>query len=108
MADRLDADGIFMANVLSPLSGPGTEFLERFRATLEEVFPAVRVLVTDPTLDVGATQNLLVVAALDAAVLPLVSLPDTEVPARGRVFTDDWAPVEYLQAKVFFQGLRWR
>jgi spermidine synthase len=108
MAERLDDDGIFMANVLSPLSGPGTEFLERFRVTLEEVFPAVRVLVTDPALDSGATQNLLVVAAHDAAALPVTSLPDTAVPAQGRVFTDAWAPVEYLQAKVFFQGLRWR
>jgi hypothetical protein len=25
----------------------------------------------------------------------------------GRPLTDDWAPVEYLQARVFVEGLGW-
>jgi spermidine synthase len=56
MSARLTPDGIFMANVLSPLAGPGTAFLERFRATLDAVFADVRVYLTDPALDPGATQ----------------------------------------------------
>ena len=32
---------------------------------------------------------------------------DVGVGASGRVLTDAWAPVEYLQAKVFLRGLGW-
>lgn len=107
MAARLDEGGVFMVNVLSPLEGPGTAFLERFRATLDEVFGEVRVYVTNPDLDAGATQNLIVLAAADASDLPPLAWAETTVEARGRPLTDAWAPVEYLQAKVFMQGLRW-
>ena len=108
MAARLEPDGVFMANVLSPLTGPGTAFLERFRATLDAVFVDVRVYRADPGIDPGATQNLVVVAANRADAIDLTGWPAADVPARGRPLTDAWAPVEYLQAKVFVQGLRWR
>jgi predicted membrane-bound spermidine synthase len=108
MSARLTPGGIFMANVLSPLAGPGTAFLERFRATLDAVFADVRVYLTDPSLDPGATQNLVVVAANRVGVIPTPGREEAQVPARGRPLTDMWAPVEYLQAKVFTQGLRWR
>lgn len=108
MAALLDADGIFMANVLSPLEGEGRAFLQRLRATLESVFGDVRIYLADPTLDTGATQNLVVMAAVEPGVLPSIERPQTTVAAEGRAFTDDWAPVEYLQAKVFLEGLRWR
>jgi spermidine synthase len=108
MAARLEPDGWFMANVLSPVSGPGTEFLERLRVTLDAAFGDARVYLTDPSLDGGATQNLLVVAATRPGVLPDLPWQEVAVPARGRPLTDAWAPVEYLQAKVFVQGLRWR
>jgi spermidine synthase len=108
MADALPPSGIFMVNVLSPLEGPGTAFLERFATTLEAVFGDVRLYLTDASTDPGATQNLIVVATREPGVLP--DLPWTEAPITpsGRPLTDDWAPVEYLQAKVFAQGLRWR
>lgn len=108
MAARLAPGGIFMANVLSPLDGPGTAFLERFRATLEAVFAESHVYVTDPTLDRRATQNLIVVAANDSGAIPPLGWPEASVEADGRPLSDAWAPVEYLQARVFFQGLRWR
>lgn len=108
MAERLAPDGIFMANVLSPLAGPGTAFLERFRATLAAVFADARVYLTDASTDPAATQNLIVVAANRPGVIPTLDRQETDVPARGRPLTDAWAPVEYLQAKVFAQGLRWR
>jgi predicted membrane-bound spermidine synthase len=108
MAERLEPDGVFMANILSPLAGPGTAFLERFRMTLGSVFPDARVYLTDPSTEPGATQNLIVVAAGRAGVIPELDWEQADVPARGRPLTDDWAPVEYLQAKVFAQGLRWR
>ncbi|NNF12356.1 MAG: fused MFS/spermidine synthase [Gemmatimonadetes bacterium] len=108
MAALLDEDGIFMANVLSPLEGEGRVFLQRLRATLESVFGDVRVYLADPTLDAGATQNLVVLATVDPSLLPPLDRPQTSVTGEGRPFTDAWAPVEYLQAKVFLEGLRWR
>jgi spermidine synthase len=108
MAGRLDPGGVFMANVLSPLDGPGTAFLARFRATLESVFDDVRIYVTDPSTDPGATQSLIVVAAREAGALPALPWQDAPVAGVGPPLTDMWAPVEYLQGKVFVQGLRWR
>jgi hypothetical protein len=107
MRERLSPDGLFLANVLSPAGGPGKGFLERFRATLSEVFGDVRVYVTDDGADPFITQNLVVVATQDLRVLPELGWPQTDVGPAGRVFTDSWAPVEYLQAKVFLNGLRW-
>jgi len=108
MAGALAPQGVFMMNVLSPLEGPGTAFLARFGATLDAVFADVRVYMTDPTTDPGATQNLIVVATVDPGVLPTLSWTEAPVLAAGVPLTDTWAPVEYLQAKVFAQGLRWR
>ncbi len=108
MAGALEPEGVFMINVLSPLEGPGTAFLARFRATLEAVFGDVRIYVTDPSTDPGATQNLIVVAAAERGVLPALPWQGAPVEAVGPLLTDAWAPVEYLQAKVFQQGLRWR
>lgn len=107
MAARLGPGGVFAANVLSPLEGPGTAFLARFRATLDQVFAEVRIYRADTAADLGATQNLIVVAALEASALPEVDAPLSPVAAAGRPLTDAWAPVEYLQAKVFVQGLVW-
>jgi spermidine synthase len=108
MSGALAPGGVFMMNVLSPLDGPGTAFLGRFEATLDAVFADVRVYLTDPTTDPGATQNLIVMATVEGGVLPELSWVESPVPATGPPLTDGWAPVEYLQAKVFAQGLRWR
>jgi len=109
MAARMAPDGLFVANVLSPLAGPGVGFLEHFRATLEEVFGDVRIYLTDPGLDPEVTQNLIVVASPQPGGTPPAAwAPEAEVAAAERVLTDSWAPVEYLQAKVFLRGLGWR
>lgn len=108
MSGALAPEGVFMMNVLSPLEGPGTAFLARFQTTLDAVFADVRVYLTDPDTDAGATQNLIVLATVDADVLPALPWIEAPVPAAGEPLTDGWAPVEYLQAKVFAQGLRWR
>jgi predicted membrane-bound spermidine synthase len=108
MAGVMTPEGVFMANVLSPLEGPGIAFLARFRATLEAVFEDVRVYVADTSADRGATQNLVVVATRESGVLPDLAWAQAPVGPEGRALTDGWAPVEYLQGKVFVQGLRWR
>ena len=108
MSGALASEGVFMMNVLSPLEGPGTAFLARFQTTLDAVFADVRVYLTDPNTDAGATQNLIVLATVEEGVLPELRWVEAPVPAAGEPLTDGWAPVEYLQAKVFAQGLRWR
>jgi predicted membrane-bound spermidine synthase len=109
LADRLAPGGFFMANVLSPLEGPGVGFLEYFRATLDSVFGEVHIYVADPELDAGVTQNLIVVASLAPGGTPPAEwAEEAGVGTADRVLTDDWAPVEYLQAKVFLGGLGWR
>lgn len=107
MGARLRPGGLLAINVLSPLDGPGVAFIERLRATLEEVFPETRWLVVDPGLDARVTQNVIVLAAPRGSPLPEWEGPHASVAAAGRSFTDDWAPVEYLQARVFMQGLGW-
>jgi len=106
---RLNPDGLFMANVLSPLVGPGVAFLEHFRATLEQTFGEVHIYLTDTEVDPAVTQNLIVMASLNAGGTPHADwAQEADVVAAGRVLTDAWAPVEYLQAKVFLRGLGWR
>lgn len=107
MAGRMTEDGIFMANVLSPLEGGGSTFLARLSATLHEVFEDVRLYRASPDVDLGATQNLVVVGAR-ARVHRELAWSEAPIEPAGRPLTDDWAPVEYLQARVFLGGLRWR
>lgn len=107
MAGHLEADGLFMANVLSPQAGVGAAFLERFLATAEQAFGHVRVYLTAADVRPEAIQNVIVVAARNESALPATDRALSPVAAGGRVLTDDWAPVEYLQARVFLEGVRW-
>ena len=107
MADHLEPDGLLVVNVLSPLAGPGLAFIERFQATLDEVFPAWVIYPATPDRDAEATQNLVVIGGLDPQALPDVDWPRAGTRPAGRPLTDAWAPVEYLQAKVFLAGLAW-
>jgi spermidine synthase len=108
MAARLEPDGLFVANVLSPLAGPGVGFLERLGATLADVFAEVHMYRADPDDALGVTQNLVIVAAKRAGLIPTASWSESPVAPAGRPLTDAWAPVEYLQAKVFLRDLGWR
>ena len=107
MADHLEPDGLLVVNVLSPLVGPGLAFIERFQATLDEVFPAWVIYPATPDRDAEATQNLVVIGGFDPQALPDVDWPRAGTRPAGRPLTDAWAPVEYLQAKVFLAGLAW-
>ena len=107
MSERLGAEGLFMANVLSPLSGAGTAFLERFTYTLESVFPEVRIYRANPGYGLHVTQNLIIVAASQRSTLPGGEWVEAPVASVGPPLTDAWAPVEYLQAKIFLEGLGW-
>lgn len=104
---RLTPGGVLMANVISPLDGPGVAFLERFLTTVGTTFPAIRVHPTRPDAGGDVIQNLVVVAARDPAHLPPVAWPEATVAGTGAPLTDAWAPVEYLQARLFLGFLTW-
>jgi spermidine synthase len=108
MSARLGPGGLFIANVLSPHAGPGSAFAERFLSTTWEVFEEVTVYLTRPEADSTAIQNLIVIASDDPAALPSIPWPRAAVGPSGRALSDRWAPVEYLQASYFLQGVRWR
>ena len=104
---RLDEGGVFMANILSPTSGSGARLLHRIKATAQEVFPEVRLYLMEEGADPTLTRNVILVAAHDVAAFPEIEWPQAEVPAAGRPLRDAWAPVEYLQARLFLEGIRW-
>ena len=53
------------------------------------------------------TQNLIIVAASQRSTLPGGEWVEAPVAPVGPPLTDAWAPVEYLQAKIFLEGLGW-
>ena len=61
------------------------------------------------TVDVPpeATRNVLVVAAASEDALPAFDRQEVGLGPAGRPLTDVHAPVEYLQARVFWEGLSW-
>lgn len=107
MSRRLAPGGVLAINVLTPLEGEGTAFVQRFRATLEQVFPQVRAFVTDTVSAPTSIQNVILLAARDPDALPDLPWPAGAPPAAGAPLTDAWAPVEYLQARIFLEGVRW-
>jgi len=106
-ASRLRPRGTIAANVLAPLAGPGDAFLARLLATAESEFPAVRGYRVTPGEEPTVVQNVLLVMAPDGSFLPTPGWPETPVEAAGRPLTDDWAPIDALQAQVFWGGLEW-
>jgi predicted membrane-bound spermidine synthase len=105
MRDGLQPDGLLVANLISPLTGPGLAFLERFQATLDAVFPKWVIYRASPEAGLLSAQNLLAVASGDADALPEFEWPMAVTQPAGRPLTDAWAPVEYLQAKLFLPQL---
>ncbi len=109
MEAHLAPRGLVMANVLTPVGGPGVGFLQRLQVTARRVFGAVRLYPTDTSLSPLAVQNVILVAGREEADLPEIDAPVLDLDDGGvPALTDDFAPVEYLQGKVFWEGVRWR
>ena len=106
--ERLTPDGVFLANVLTPLEGSGAEFLRRLLGTVEIVFRSVRAYPVFPQLDGAAIQNVVIVASASSETLPPTRHLRVVLPPSGPALVDDHAPVEYLQARLFMEGLKWR
>jgi spermidine synthase len=104
---RLKAGGLMTITLSTPLTGPGTPFLARVVATLESVFPEVRIYLTRPDIDPRATQEVLVAAVRDEADFPAAEWPWISIPPAGAPLRDDFAPVEFLQAIRFMYDPAW-
>lgn len=112
-ASRLSADGILYSNLISAPSGPASRFYRAEYKTMSQVFPRVYSF---PTSDLGAVQNIELVATKNPALvtqselrtryerrdMPVV-LEDAiaryrrDVPVDGvPVLRDDRAPVDTL------------
>jgi spermidine synthase len=98
MASRLRPGGMVIVTLSTPLEGRASALLQRVVATLESVFPEVRVYASQPGQDPFRTQELLAVAAMDRTSLPTLEWPRVTVTPAGPPFRDDFAPVEYLTA----------
>lgn len=103
VADSLSDDGVVITNVIGALTGKGSQFPAALIATYRQVFPFVRIYMTDQGRQPGVLQNIMVVAkkqeftehrqATPAEQMLLLSEytgPLTDMP----VLTDNKAPVE--------------
>lgn len=104
---RLASDGVYLLTLSTPLQGAGEVFLSRVVATMESVFPAVRVFQTDLEMPSETAQEVVIAAARDPGFLPRVPTLELEVAGLGRPFTDQHAPLEYLQVRRLLADPVW-
>ncbi|PSQ08639.1 spermidine synthase [Halobacteriales archaeon QS_5_70_15] len=78
-ADRLDEDGVLLANVISAPGGPASKFYRAEYRTMSRVFPQAYAF---PTSETGLVQNIEIVATKDSTRV-------TEAELRRRAATRD-------------------
>jgi spermidine synthase len=110
---KLSARGVFLMNVITAVNGDKAELLGHMLATLRSVFPHLEVFAVS-----GAgnePQNIILLAANETwkpwledkfylpgtpqAGLAGRRIFERQLPAGGRVFTDDWNPVDAVIAR---------
>jgi predicted membrane-bound spermidine synthase len=106
-ASRLRPGGTVAANVLAPLAGAGDAFMARLLATGHASFPSVRAWRVTPEQPEEVVQNVLLAMAPDGSTLPMPDWEEIGVEPRGPALVDAWAPIDALQARVFWGGLKW-
>jgi MFS family permease len=100
----LNDGGVVVANFPHTISG---KFFQSEWRTLKKVFPAVRVYAVDAPNDPDAVQNIVVIAFKTGAVRATPNFDDEinkalthewvgEPNPNAPIFTDDYAPTEYL------------
>jgi len=72
-SDRLSADGVLLANIISAPSGPGGAFFQAEYRTMEQTFPTVDAF---RTAGPGVVQNIEIVATKQATDLSTADLRD--------------------------------
>lgn len=102
--DALNEGGVAVINIPHVISGP---FFQSEWKTIKEVFPAVRVYAVDSPNNPDAVQNIVVIAFKSDKVRETKNDDDEINDALGHewkgepnkdapIFTDDYAPTEYL------------
>lgn len=111
MNESLKPDGVVIANIVSPLTGPNSEFARAEYKTFSQVFPQVYLfLPTSVVPNPNVTQNIMLVA-IKGNQKPsftsnnieedtyLQSLWKDQIPD-APIITDDFAPVEYYLRNI--------
>ncbi|HUE97373.1 MAG TPA: fused MFS/spermidine synthase [Longimicrobiaceae bacterium] len=106
MGARLRPGGVLTVTLSSPLEGPGAVFLKRIVFTLETVFDHIRVYPTRPEFGADVTQEVILLAARREADMPAADWPWLRIGGEGPPLSDDFAPVEFLQALRFLHEPR--
>lgn len=117
--ERLTADGVFVANLIGSTSTKGPSFIWSQIKTMQQVFPQVYVFAVRDPVDTTSAQNIIAVGSNAKARLDVYDAKwrgsayqvvreaaghyvDTRTVLMEKypVLTDDFAPVDYLTAKV--------
>jgi spermidine synthase len=115
---RLTKDGVFMANLIGSLRHDGPSFIWSEIKTMQEVFPQVYVFAVNSPTEAGA-QNIIAVGSMNSKRLEMsdtrwmasshsvvANAPSHHVDTQlltlddYTLLTDNYAPVDYLAAKV--------
>lgn len=107
LSGALAPDGIMVMNVIGPLAGPASDFTSSLLKTAQSAFRHAE-LYTLSGLSHHGVQNLILLASNDGALPETlgnsgdITLSRTQAATlpEGMVFTDNYAPVEYLTYSV--------
>ncbi len=111
----LDADGVFVCNIISAVTGEQGQIFRAIRASFAQVFPRTHVFPVNRPKDGDDVQNIMLVAMKTPRPIPLSWDPamramlDKEwtrpIPNDTAPLTDDYAPVErYAMAILRARG----
>lgn len=97
MKAALTQDGVMIVNLIAEPNA-SDQYFTATMATYRAVFGDIAVLRVQPTSEVNARQNLLLVMGNEEAVREAQTLgyEVVKVPRGGSILTDDYAPVEQL------------
>lgn len=111
---KLSPKGVFLMNVITSIQGEKAELLSHVLATVRSVFPHVEVFAINKGADTES-QNVILLGANESwkpwledkfylesslpARLASHRLLPSELPQDGRIFTDDWNPVDAVIAR---------
>jgi len=116
--DHLTEDGVLVINI--GRTADDRRLIETLASTIQSVFPSVHVMdlpdsfnsilfaTMQPTVDTNLTDNFLALSQNpDTPLLLLEAMASTinnlqPVPSGSTVFTDDWAPIEWITNDMIF------
>jgi predicted membrane-bound spermidine synthase len=106
--NHLTDSGVVMMNIISPITGDKSQFLQAQYATFASVFPHVLLYPVQFSTEPDRVQNVVLVASKTKnsnfpppeALSVLPSPFAGEVSKNRLIFTDDYAPVEYLTYQI--------